>query len=87
MRPTTARILYEEFEANTVGSVTAKVSTVAGFTAAKTAILADTNLATAMDGNAVNDVEGERHPVSLLCSLPPLYFEQLEYRQSQLKPF
>jgi hypothetical protein len=53
----TARILYEDDEAKTVGSVTAKASTVAGFTATKTALLADTDLATAMSGDAVNDAE------------------------------
>ena len=66
----TARILYEDLEANTVGYVTARAATVAGFTGAKTAILADTDLATAMGGDAVNDAEGERYSVTLRCHDP-----------------
>jgi hypothetical protein len=43
------------------GTVTAKVRTISGFSAAKTAILADTALATFMGGDVVNDDKGERY--------------------------
>lgn len=66
----TARILYENEEANTAGIVTARAGSVAGFNAAKTAILADTDLATAMGGDAVNDGEGERYSVTIRCHDP-----------------
>jgi hypothetical protein len=66
----TARILYEDEEANIAGIVTARAGSVAGFNAAKTAILADTDLATAMGGDAVNDSEGERYSVTIRCHDP-----------------
>lgn len=66
----TARILYEDDEANTVGVVTARAGTVTGFNSAKTAILADTDLATAMGGDPVNDPDGERYAVTLRCHDP-----------------
>jgi hypothetical protein len=66
----TARVLYEDDEANLVGTVSARASTIAGFNAAKAAILADTDLTTAMGGDAVNDAEGERYSVTLRCHDP-----------------
>jgi hypothetical protein len=63
----TARILYEDNEAETVGYVTARAETVAGFSAAKTALLADTDLATAIGGDPVNSAEDERYAVTLRC--------------------
>ena len=63
----TARILYENLEARTVGYVTARAETIAGFNAAKTAILADTALATAIGGDAVNSPDDERYSVTLKC--------------------
>jgi len=63
----TARILYEDALARTVGYVTARAETVAGFSAAKTAILADTDLATAIGGDPVNSAEDERYSVTLKC--------------------
>jgi hypothetical protein len=63
----TARILYENDEARTVGYVTARAESIAGFNAAKTAILADTDLATAIGGDAVNSADDERYSVTLKC--------------------
>ena len=44
----TARIAYQDGDARTVGTVSAKAPTVAGFNSAVTAVLADTALQTAM---------------------------------------
>lgn len=66
----TARVLYEDNEANLIGNVTARAATVAGFGAAKTAILADTDLTTAMGGDPVNDSDGERYSATLRCHDP-----------------
>ncbi len=63
----TARILYEDEEARTIGYVTARAGTVAGFNAAKTAILADTALTTAIGGDAINSADDERYSATLRC--------------------
>lgn len=63
----TARVLYEDDEARTVGIVTARAENVAGFNASKTAILADTDLATAIGGDPVNSADDERYSVTLRC--------------------
>lgn len=66
----TARINYEDDEANNVGYVTARAGTVSGFNSAKTAILADTDLTTAMGGDPVNDPDAERYSTTLKCHDP-----------------
>lgn len=63
----TARILYEDNEARTVGYVTARAGTIAGFAAARTAIMADTDPATAIGGDAINSADDERYSVTLKC--------------------
>jgi len=50
----TARIAYQDGDAVTVGTVSAKAPTVAGFNAAVTAVLADTALQTAMGAVAAS---------------------------------
>jgi len=62
-----AWILYEDNEARTVGYVTARAGTIAGFAAARIAILADTDLATAIGGDAINSADDERYSVTLKC--------------------
>jgi hypothetical protein len=62
-----ARILYEDNQARTVGYVTARAGTVAGFNAAKAAILADTALSAAIGGDAINSADDERYAVTLRC--------------------
>ena len=66
----TARINYEDNEANIVGYVTARAGTVTGFNSGKTAILADTDLTTAMGGDPVNDPDAERYSTTLKCHDP-----------------
>jgi hypothetical protein len=63
----TAYILFEDEEANTVGSVTARALEVAGFNAAIAAILADTDLADAIGGDAVRDSDSENYSCTLRC--------------------
>jgi hypothetical protein len=55
------------YSVGTVGYVTARAESIAGFNAAKTAILADTDLATAISGDSVNPDEDERYSVTLRC--------------------
>jgi hypothetical protein len=63
----TARIEYEDDEAKVVGYVNARAASVAGFTSAVTAVLADTDLTTAMGGDAVHVAEDDSFSASLRC--------------------
>jgi hypothetical protein len=63
----TARIYYEDEEANTVGTVSARATTIAGFNAAVTAILADTDLSTAMGGDASHGGDDDTFSAALRC--------------------
>jgi hypothetical protein len=63
----TARIVYEDAEAKTVGTLSTRAATVAGFNGAVTAILADTDLATAMGGDPVHVAEDDSFSAQLRC--------------------
>jgi len=66
----TARILYEDDEANTVGTITARAGIVAGFNTVKSEILADAELTAAMGDDPVNDSDGERYSATIKCHDP-----------------
>jgi hypothetical protein len=63
----TAHIVYEDEEAKSVGVITARAKTVAGFNANLTEILGTAELATAMGGDAVRDSGAESYSCSLKC--------------------
>ena len=65
-----ARITYEDGDAHTVGSVSAKAPGVAAFETVAAGILADTDLATAMGGDAVRDFAHESYSCQLKCHDP-----------------
>lgn len=66
----TARILYENEEARTIGQITARAGSVAGFDTTVAEILAHAALATAMGGDPVNDTANERYLCTLRCHDP-----------------
>lgn len=64
----TARLAYQDDDAKTVGTVSAKAPTVAGFNSAITAITADTALQTAMGAVAVShNPTDDTFSVTLKC--------------------
>jgi len=66
----TAKIIYEDLDAKTVGSISAKAQGVAAFETVAADILADTALATAMGGDPVRDYAHESYSCQLKCSDP-----------------
>ena len=56
----TARIIYQDSDANTVGLVTIRAPTIAAFTAVANHILADAAIETAMGGSAARDSDSEK---------------------------
>ena len=63
----TARIAYQDLEAQTVGTVTAKAPTVAAYGANVTAVMESADIATAMGGTAVHALEDDSFSASLKC--------------------
>ena len=63
----TARIIYEDGNAKTVGTGSHKFSTLAGFNAGVTALLAAAAVSTAHAGTALHDAENDAFAASLKC--------------------
>jgi hypothetical protein len=63
----TARIAYQDGDAKTVGTVSAKAPTTAGFNAAITAITADTALQTAIGGTPSHNPTDDTYSLTLKC--------------------
>jgi hypothetical protein len=63
----TARIIYQDSDANTVGLITIRAGTIAAFTAVANHILADATVATALGGTAARDSDSEKYTATLKC--------------------
>jgi len=63
----TVKIIYQDSDAKTVGTLTDKFDTIAGFNAGASAILANTALSTAHGGTPVRDTENEAFSATLRC--------------------
>jgi hypothetical protein len=63
----TARILYQDDDGKTVGQITARSGSVAGFNGNITELLANTELTAAMGGDPARDAENERYLCALRC--------------------
>jgi hypothetical protein len=63
----TARILYEDAEAKSVGTGTHRFNTLAGFNAGVTALLAAAAVTTAHAGTALHDAENDTFTATLRC--------------------
>ena len=61
------KIIYQDTDAKTVGTLSDKFNTIAGFSAGATAILANTALSTAHGGTPVPDTESETFSATLRC--------------------
>jgi hypothetical protein len=66
----TARIVYQDVNAKTVGNDSSKFNSIAGFNAGAAALLASAALATAHGGTAVRDTESESFSTTLRCHDP-----------------
>jgi hypothetical protein len=66
----TARIVYEDGNAKTIGTGSHKFSTLAGFNAGVTALLAAAAVTTAHAGTALHDAENDAFTATLRCHDP-----------------
>jgi hypothetical protein len=63
----TARVLYQDNEASTVGQISARAPTVAAFSANIAELLDNEALTTAMGGDPVRDPDADRYSCTLKC--------------------
>ncbi len=63
----TVKLVYQNAEAKTVGSLSDKYSTIAGFNAGATALLASAPVATAHGGTDVRDTDNETYSATIRC--------------------
>ncbi|MGA2162616.1 MAG: hypothetical protein ABSG28_10555 [Methanoregula sp.] len=85
----TARIIYQDVDANTVGLVTIRAGTIAAFTAVANHILADATVATAIGGTAVRDSDSEKYSATLKChdQNGEIYFVDFSRTQVRLSSY
>ncbi len=63
----TAKMVYEDVDAKTVGTGSHKFNTIAGFNAGVTALLAAEDVTTAHTGTALHDAENDAFSATLRC--------------------
>lgn len=63
----TARIVYQDGDAKSVGIITVRAPTIAAFTSVANRVLADTEIAAALGGTPVRDSPHERYTATLKC--------------------
>jgi hypothetical protein len=63
----TVRLVYEDAEANSVGTASHRFNTLAGFNAGVTALLAAAAVSTAHAGTVVHDAENDSFTATLRC--------------------
>ncbi|HNX17402.1 MAG TPA: hypothetical protein PKM50_03625 [Methanoregula sp.] len=63
----TLKIVFQDTDANVIGNLTDKYTTVNGFTAGATALLADTALIAAHNGTPARDTDRETYSATLKC--------------------
>lgn len=85
----TARIIYQDSDAKTVAVITARASTIAGFTSVANRLLADTEIATALGGTPSRDLANEKYAAALKChdANGELYFVNFSRDQVTLTSF
>lgn len=63
----TARIVYQDAEANTVALITVRAPTIAAFTSVANQIKDDASIATALGGSSYRDTDSEKFAATLRC--------------------
>ncbi|MFA6225085.1 MAG: hypothetical protein WC620_02635 [Methanoregula sp.] len=79
----TAKFLYQDEDAKTVGNGSESYNTIAGFTAGIAAVVANTANNTAHGGNVIHDADRDSYSVTLKCHDPSgeLYFVTISRQQ------
>ena len=80
----TARLVYEDGNAKSIGTAAHRFNTVAGFNAGITALLAATAVTTAHTGTAIHDAENDAFAATLTCHDANGELYQLNFSRSRV---
>ncbi|MFA4877078.1 MAG: hypothetical protein WC586_06660 [Methanoregula sp.] len=85
----TVRVFYQDSDAKTIALITARAPTIAAFTSVANHIVADTEIATAVGGNPIRDLDNERYAATLRChdANGEIYFVNFSRDQITLTSF
>lgn len=80
----TARIIYQDADAKTIGHDTSQYNTITGFNAGISVILGDANLAAAHSGTPVHDESADTYSATLRCHDPNGELYMVTFGRSQV---
>ncbi|PKL69868.1 MAG: hypothetical protein CVV30_00390 [Methanomicrobiales archaeon HGW-Methanomicrobiales-1] len=80
----TVKIVYQDAEANTVGTLSDRFITIAGFNAGAAAILANTALATSHGGTPYRDTDNELYSATVRCHDPNGEIYQVNFSRQKI---
>jgi hypothetical protein len=85
----TARIVYQDNDAKSVAIITVRAPTIAAFTSVANLLVANTEIATALGGTAVRDLNNEKYAASVKChdANGEIYFVNFSRDQVTLTSF
>ncbi|WP_321505553.1 hypothetical protein [uncultured Methanoregula sp.] len=85
----TARVFYQDVSAKTIALITVRAPTIAAFTGVANHIVADTEIATALGGTPVRDLDNEKFTATLRChdANGEIYFVNFSREQVTLTSF
>jgi len=80
----TAKIVYQDTDAKTVGTGTHKFDTLAGFSAGATALLGAATVTVAHGGTAAHDTDGDTYSATVKCHDPNGEIYSLVFSRDQI---
>ncbi|MFA4860142.1 hypothetical protein [Methanoregula sp.] len=85
----TARVFYQDADVNTVAVITARAPTIAAFTSVANHIVADAEIAAALGGTPIRDLDNEKYASTLKChdANGEIYFVNFSREQVTLTSF
>ena len=85
----TARVFYQDADVKTIAVITARAPTIAAFTSVANRIVADTEIAAALGGTPVRDLDNEKFTSTLKChdANGEIYFVNFSREQVTLTSF
>jgi len=85
----TARIVYQDEDAKSIAVISVRAPTIASFTSVANRIVADTEIAAAIGGTAIRDLNNEKYAATLRChdANGEIYFVNFSREQVTLNSY
>lgn len=81
----TARVIYQDAEADQVGLITIQAGSIAAYTAVANAIVANAAIAAAIGGTPLRDLENEKFSSTLKCHDPNGELYYVDFTRSRVR--